>query len=207
MPRVVEEDRDLVRNYFGRLSPDRPTETVEYRVYALTGEIRWQQWTNRAIVDARGRIVEYQGTGRDITEKRHVEVALGESEQRFRQLANSIISVFWLSDWATQKILYISPAFQAIWGIPDSILAENPLAWTIAIVEEDRARVVRNFLLHAAEGQYQEEYRITRPDGSMRWIRDRRFPHPQLREPGLPYRRPGRGYYRAESSRGNPPRG
>jgi PAS domain S-box-containing protein len=73
-------------------------------------------------------------------------------------------------------VLYVSDAFSAIWGIPATSLDENPMAWTVSIVEEDRARVARNFLLHAAEGQYNEEYRIVRPDGQVRWIHDRRFP-------------------------------
>lgn len=176
LSRLDEADRELVQAHFARLNAEHPCETIEYRVLAPDGEVRWQNWTNRVILDAKGRIVEYQGTGRDVTEQHIIETALAESEERFRQLAENINSVFWLNDWTTHKVLYVSQAFESVWGVSPAILEENPMAWSISIHEDDRARVARNFLLHAAEGQYAEEYRITRPDGSERWIRDRRFP-------------------------------
>ncbi len=99
---------------------------------------------------------------------------LEESEGRFRQLAENINQVFWMTDAKREKLLYVSPAFERIWGASvDSLTGPDSLF--DAVHEEDRERV-----LAAAKDmlsvQYDETYRIIRGDGEMRWIRDRAFP-------------------------------
>ncbi len=84
MSLIPEEDRETAANQFTSLSAENPTTTYEHRVLAAGDRIRWQQWTDRAIFDERGRIVEYQSVGRDITERRQAQE---EIEQRNRELA------------------------------------------------------------------------------------------------------------------------
>ena len=108
------------------------------------------------------------------TERLRVEQALFESEQRFRQLAESIQEVFWMTEAATGKILYLSPAYEAIWGRSCTSAYESPGAWLEAIHMEDRPRVAAARL--ASPASYDEEFRVVRPDGSVRWVRDRAFP-------------------------------
>ena len=172
---VSDDERERLYAHFAKLTPGN-VGTIELRVQLANGEMRWQQWLNRPLLDAKGRIIEYQGSGLDVTDRHASLAAQAEQERRLLQLTESVSSVLWLIDWTTQKVLYCSPAYQSIWGTPESTLAENPMAWTIAIVEEDRARVVRGYLAGATEGSYHEQYRIVRPDGGVRWIRDRRFP-------------------------------
>ena len=100
---------------------------------------------------------------------------LQESEERFRQLAESIGDVFWVTNPGKSKMQYISPAYEHIWGRPSLSLYAAPNAWLEAVHPEDRERVRRATLTQAA-GNYLEEYRIIRPDGELRWIRDRAFP-------------------------------
>jgi PAS domain S-box-containing protein len=78
-----------------------------------------------------------------------------------------------ITDGPTHRTLYASPAYERVWGLAASPAGESPMGWTTAIHEEDRARVVRNFLLHAGESQFSEEYRVVRPDGTIRWVRAR----------------------------------
>jgi PAS domain S-box-containing protein len=104
------------------------------------------------------------------------EQGLRTSEQRFRQLAESIREVFWLSDVAKTEMLYVSPGYEEIWGRTCSSLLACPRDWLQAIHPEDRTRVQDAALSKQARGDYDEEYRILRPDGSARWIRDRAFP-------------------------------
>jgi two-component system cell cycle sensor histidine kinase/response regulator CckA len=111
----------------------------------------------------------------DMTERREAARKLEESEARFRQLAENIRDVFWLTDPSRNQMLYISPAYEEIWGQTRERLIASPMSWMEAVHPEDRGRV-----LEAAQtqdlGGYSEEYRIVRPDGSIRWIWDRAFP-------------------------------
>jgi PAS domain S-box-containing protein len=112
----------------------------------------------------------------DITERKRAELALKESELRLRQLAESIDAVFWLMDVEKHKIIYLSPAYERVWGQSVEAVYADALAWTNAILECDRERVMEAARRKLLAGVYDEEYRIVRPDGSIRWVRDRAFP-------------------------------
>lgn len=78
---VATEDRNVVEKHFTDLGPGNPVATYQHQVVAADGEIRWMQWTNRAIMDRKGQVVEIQGVGRDITEQKLAEVTLRDREQ------------------------------------------------------------------------------------------------------------------------------
>lgn len=113
--------------------------------------------------------------GRLRRERRVAEAALRASEERFRELAENINEVFWITDPAKQRMLYISPAYERIWGRTCASLYERPQGWLEAIHPDDRVRVRAAMLTKQAESRYDEEYRIIRPDGTERRIRDRAF--------------------------------
>ncbi|HET6370485.1 MAG TPA: PAS domain S-box protein [Nitrospiria bacterium] len=113
---------------------------------------------------------------RDETRRKIAEAALRENEARFRQVTENIAEVFWMTSVDKSQMIYISPAYEAIWGRSRQTLFERPTSWMDAIHPEDRDRVRSAALQKQVEGKYDEEYRIIRPDGSIRWIRDRAFP-------------------------------
>jgi PAS domain S-box-containing protein len=102
--------------------------------------------------------------------------ALRESEARFRQLAENIREVFWMTDARKNHTIYVSPGYETIWGRSCQSLYDSPRDWVAAIHEEDRERVLEAALAKQVSGNYDETYRIVRPDGSIRWIHDRAFP-------------------------------
>ncbi len=73
---IPEEEHERVLRHFSSFSPEQPIHTHEHKVKLPSGEIRWQQWTNRAIFDENGHIVEVQDVGRDITERKQTEEEL-----------------------------------------------------------------------------------------------------------------------------------
>jgi PAS domain S-box-containing protein len=122
-----------------------------------------------------GHSRKYTGMLRDISERKRMENALLESEERFRQLATHIDAVFWLTSADKQEMLYISPAFETIWGRSRDALYADPLLWIEYIHPDDRERIG---IAAACQTSlpYDEEYRIVTSSGDVRWIRDRGFP-------------------------------
>lgn len=108
--------------------------------------------------------------------RREAETALRESENRFRQLAENIDQVFWLTDARDGKVIYVSPAYETIWGKSCDSVYESPLSWTDIIHPDDREQVVASFQAHSRRGDYNIEFRIRREDESIRWIHDRSMP-------------------------------
>ncbi len=101
--------------------------------------------------------------------------ALRQSEERFRQLAENINEVFWITDHARQRMLYISPAYEQIWGRTCASLYAAPQTWPDSVHPEDRSRILQARVTRQPEGTYDEEYRVVRPDDSIRWIHERAF--------------------------------
>ncbi len=110
------------------------------------------------------------------SEKLRAENSLRESEERFRQLTENIHEVFWLSTPDKSRMIYVSPGYESIWGRNCRSLYDSPRDWLNAIHPEDRDNVLRAALREPEDGAYDQEYRIVRPDGAIRWIRDRAFP-------------------------------
>ena len=121
--------------------------------------------------DDAGKVLCHVALKRDITERKRAEEAIRESQDRFRQLAEHIQEVFYISDPELTQIIFISPAYEKVWGRTRKSLYENPRSFLDAIHPDDRERATA-----AAEKQEPAEYRILQPDGSLRWIWDRAFP-------------------------------
>lgn len=117
----------------------------------------------------------------EITERHFIEQTLRESEEKFCQISEHVSEVFWLTEYDINSeqctdIAYVSPAYESIWGVSRNHIYRNPWQWTSYICDQDRQRVEQAFETYAAQGKFDEEYKIIRPDGSTRWIRDRGFP-------------------------------
>ncbi len=143
MPLIPEEDQPGVREYFRSLSPENPVATHERRVILPDGDVRWQRWTNRAIVDDAGEVIEFQGTGRDVTEQKRAEAALREEKDRAQQYLD-VASVMLVVIDAQQRVTLINRKGRQILGRScDEIVGRN---WfDLAIPERERETVKRVF--------------------------------------------------------------
>jgi two-component system sensor histidine kinase/response regulator len=106
------------------------------------------------------------------------EEALRESEERFRLIAETIDEVFWMADVETDRVSYVSPGYDRLWGRTRKSLYQDPRSFLTAVHPEDLERVIADLRLKKIGKPFDHEYRIIRPDGSIRWIRDRGFPVP-----------------------------
>ena len=126
------------------------------------------------LFDSDGKLLGYQGIDRDITARKEADEALQLSEQRFERLARNINEIFWFRELGNEPKLYVTPAFEDIWGIASPQLYEHPELWIDRIFETDRRHLLEAFdsLIDGSQKEFTVEYRIVRPDGATRWIRD-----------------------------------
>ena len=156
--RVLEDEIAERRRAEGALTEAH--DKLEMRVRERTAEL------SRANADLkRGNAVRGQ-----------LEEDLLENELRFRELAENIREVFWMVDAEENCVLYVSPAYEEIWGRSTNGLYGEPNNWIEAIHADDRERVGEAFFTKSSAGEFDEEYRVVRPDGTERWVRDRGFP-------------------------------
>ena len=86
---MPDDDRTRLRDHFSSITPKNPVKSIDHRILMPGGEVRWQQWSDRAIFGPDGEILEYQSVGRDITEQKNAEEALALARRKLSVL-NSV---------------------------------------------------------------------------------------------------------------------
>ncbi|HLO83507.1 MAG TPA: PAS domain S-box protein [Nostocaceae cyanobacterium] len=162
---------------------------TELANYHKNGSVYWVEVNIVPIADQEGKITHFVSIQRDITEYKRTEEALKLSEELFQQLTESIPQVFFVRDAQQQKLCYVSPAYEKIWGQSRDRLYDNWEDFTQSIHPLDRDYVIANLEKLEIGQPFDEEYRIIRPDGEIRWIADKVFP--VINEAGEIYRYTG----------------
>ncbi|MFB2939447.1 PAS domain S-box protein [Aerosakkonemataceae cyanobacterium BLCC-F154] len=174
---VHPEDANYTEQRFLSSLESRTDYQAEYRVIYPDGSIHWLMARGKAIYDeSTNQPLRSLGVIWDISEQKKVEVTLRETEEKFRQLAENIQTAFWIKDIETQKIIYLSNAYENIWQRSCESVHQNILNWLETVHPDDRQSVEAIFLEVENPKPCEAKYRIIRPDGSIRWIRDRAFP-------------------------------
>ena len=104
------------------------------------------------------------------------QAALRASEEKFRQIADTINEVFWIYDNEQQRLVYLNPTYEKIWGVSIADTYQDSQKYVEAIHPDDRHILFAALDRQLRGEQTEMEYRIVRPDGAVRWIFDRSFP-------------------------------
>lgn len=173
LPEDLRRQEEILQDTVRRLG----SSTREFRIRRRDdGECRHLVATETVRTDAQGQAQWVVGTNLDITARKRAEAEVRASEERFRELAENINEVFWITSADKTRVIYISPAYGRIWGRTCASLYESPGTWLDAVHPEDRERVRLATESKQASGDYNETYRIVRTDGEVRWIHEQAFP-------------------------------
>jgi diguanylate cyclase len=112
----------------------------------------------------------------EIDERRDALERMRESELRFRELAENINEVFFLIDAKTGSTLYVSPAYARVWEQSTEALYADPRSWMESVHPDDRVAVAEQYGSMGTNTSFSQEFRLLRPDGSVRWVKARGFP-------------------------------
>ncbi|MEM9008512.1 MAG: PAS domain S-box protein, partial [Cyanobacteria bacterium P01_F01_bin.86] len=165
------EERAIVLQKLQSLSVAKPVSTYEHQVMSPNGGLCWQQWTDRALFDPEGNLLEFQSVGRDVTPLKETEIALRESEARWQFALEGGGQGVW--DWHLQSNeMFYSVCLKTMLGYTDTEMPNNPEAWESLIHPEDKPYVLDQWqqYLRGEITIYRNEYRLRCKDGSYKWI-------------------------------------
>lgn len=162
------EYRAKVRNFVS----NSEAEWADFKTKVRDGRVIDTSWAMLRLSDGTGI-----GIGQDITKRKRAEEALRESEERFRELAENISDLFWIKTPDFKRVLYLSPVYESMSGrsVEERYRDEDYQPFLDRILPGDREKMEEIFR-RGAESEFEIEFRIALPDGSVRWIRDRGFP-------------------------------
>lgn len=122
----------------------------------------------------------------DVTETRRAARQIRESEQVLRQMAETLRGIFWVAETDPCRPLYVSSAYETIWARPVADLERDPWSWLEAVHPDDRDNAAAAVKTCKVGKEAHAEFRIIRPDHSIRWVRAHTIP--LKREDGTVYR-------------------
>ncbi|MCB2225427.1 MAG: PAS domain S-box protein [Desulfarculaceae bacterium] len=168
--------RDIVREAMRALEEDDVPLDFEAEALTPKGNVKWCRALGRA-QRVGGKAVRLYGTFQDITERKKAEEELHESEQKFRLVTETIQDVFWLSTCGVEEMIYVSPAYENVWGLSLEELYRSPRAFLESLHPDDKEGYLKTIGEYHRRGKaYECSYRILRKGGEIRWIEEKGYP-------------------------------
>lgn len=173
-PVALPEDIPRVLAALASVSPECPVVNVENRVIAADGQTRWAHFVNRAFFDSSGQLCEFQTVGREITERKVAEAALRESEAAFRQLADAMPQIAWITD-GLGRVIYMNQRWADFTGLDTG--TSSGVGWSTVVHPDDRQSALETWSEAVTTGAgYQTRGRLRSTDGDYRWFLVRGVP-------------------------------
>lgn len=171
------DDREFVREFYGRIERQGGHDKVEYRAIGADGREVWNRDIAHMVDPGEGRPRVVRGVSLDITERKRAESSMAETEARYRSLIEQIpaITYIWAAVGAGSENpgTYVSPQIEAILGYPPHEWLVEPDLWRSRLHPDDAAGVHAEFDRCSREGDpFDAEYRMVARDGRIVWLHD-----------------------------------
>jgi PAS domain S-box-containing protein len=180
--RIHPDDRAAVRAAVDRAASTGGRYDATYRLLMPSGEYRWVSAQAVIVKGPDGSPVRSIGVVADVTERTAAQEALRQSEERFREIAQTVDQAFWIRSLQTKQYEYLSPAVARMLGVREEELPRNLESFRRFVHPDDIEELVRGSREWSDAGfsdRLVQEYRMIRPDGSVRWWRSKAFAGPR----------------------------
>jgi diguanylate cyclase (GGDEF)-like protein/PAS domain S-box-containing protein len=167
------EGQALAHLYLERRRQGIP-EMHDFKFCRKDGTVVWVMLSTAPLLDEQGSYIGALGMLTDVTARRQAEVALSESEQRLNGILRSLEDVVWSISATTHETLYLNPAAERIYHRAVREFFDNPNLWFEVVHPDDLKRVRAAAQALGKKKKMELEYRILQPDGSVRWLHERR---------------------------------
>lgn len=173
---IEPEERTRVESIISNSLAQKQPYVIQYQTTCTDGSKRWFYDKGQGIFAKNGKLLWLDGVIFDSTDYKKTQEELYSSEEKFRQLTENIREVFFLTTPELDQMLYISPAYEEIWGRTTESLYQQPLSWLESVHPEDRERLIFTSTRNLKKKRdFEIDYRIVRPDASVRWVGVRSF--------------------------------
>ena len=172
---VYIDDHERVQDAFDKQKRGEPCE-IKYRIYDVDRKLRWVHSRHILITDEQGTVYRVAVLIEDITERKKAEIELSKSERLFRQVAENLEAILYVTDLHENNLIYINPYFETVWQRDSKFMLDNPDGALPYVHPDDKAAFLNMLEEHRSANTTEIEYRIIRNDGETRWLRSRSFP-------------------------------
>ncbi len=168
---MVHPDDEIIFQSGNQNLADVEGGSVEYRIITKSGEIKWVHERTRVIKDESGSVVRIEGILTDISDRKHSELVLKQSEERFDLALSFTEAGLW--DWNIETgYVYYSDTWKKLLGFEPDEIQNNFEEWRKRWHPDDEAMVNRaiNEYLNKLTDKYEVEYRIKTKSGDWKWV-------------------------------------
>lgn len=170
MATIPDGDRERLSAAIDQAIADGSPYEVEHRICRLDGTTRYLLSRGQAKTNDSQQIFKLFGTALDITDRKQAELALQASETRFQEIAQTLNQVSYVISLPSGEYLYISPAYERLWGYSCESLYQDHKSWLNRIYPDDLNYVLEGLNQLLAGQQKRLEYRIFAANGDVRWV-------------------------------------
>jgi two-component system cell cycle sensor histidine kinase/response regulator CckA len=169
---MTSADGDIFHHYRKRVFSSPRRQACDLKIDSSDGRSFPAHLEAISVSDPEGHRTHCRCVLVDVTELRRTQFELRETKRKFLEVAERIDAVLYIHR-GSGSISYASPAYEKVWGRSVDELYESGDAWLNSIHPDDRDRVRSAYEAMLQGAPFAEEYRILRPGGEIRWIRDR----------------------------------
>ncbi len=171
---ILPEDREFVEKGIERALKQNRSFEFEYRIKTKTGEVKWVWERGSANYSPQGDVLSLEGFISDIHERRTIELALEESENKYQTLTeHSSVGVFQTDAYGSTT--YVNPKWCELAGISGDLAMGY--GWLNAVHPDDRERVQGGWSTTLNDPRIGDDtYRFVHPDGKVVWVKGQALP-------------------------------